>query len=86
MKIERNKSVRFLVYPDFGRLLHKHGCLRVDACLLEGLLGIVLGGDEARVGGHELKVDHPPLDGYDEKAFVSETWLVSETPSSVTEN
>ena len=39
-----------------------------------------------RVGGHELKVDHPPLDGYDEKAFVSETWLVSETPSSVTEN
>ena len=49
MKIERNKSVRSLVYPDFGRLLHKHGCLRVDACLLEGLLGIVLGGDEARV-------------------------------------
>ena len=86
MKIERNKSVRSLVYPDFGRLLHKHGCLRVDACLLEGLLGIVLGGDEARVGEHELKVDHPPLDGYDEKAFVSETWLVSETPSSVTEN
>ena len=46
-----------------SRLLDKHGRLRVEARLLEGLLGILLGGDEARVGGHELEVDHPSLGG-----------------------